>query len=77
MYVTNFCPHITPGEVQELHEATNSTPSIVVVTPEEGGTDNSPSLPTVCLDSSSPRLNMNALPRQFVQTARPPISHFS
>jgi hypothetical protein len=61
-----------PGEVQELHEATDSTPGIVVVTPDD--TDHTPPVPSVCLETDTePRTNIDYLPRHFVQTARPPF----
>lgn len=60
----------TQGEKQELHEATDSTPGIVVVTPDDDGEVGSP-IPSVCRENIGPRLNMNALPRNFVQTSRP------
>ena len=69
----NLC---STGEVQELIEATNSTPGIVVVTPEDGDSETTP---TVCRQDNSvePRLRMSALPRHLVQTTRPPLTQSS
>jgi hypothetical protein len=60
-----------PGEVHELHEATERTPGIVLVTAEDGGSD---ATPAVCREDNGPRIKMNALPRHLVQTSRPPLS---
>ena len=59
------------GEIQELHEATERTPGIVLVTAEDGGADTTPA---VCREDDGPRIKMNALPRDLVQTSRPPFS---
>ena len=72
----------TTGEAQELHEATESTPGIVVVTPSDPGKETDSLTPSVCRDEaatagSGPRMRMNALPRHLVQTARPPLSQSS
>ena len=65
------------GEVQQLHDATDSTPGIVVVTPDNPLGEEEHLVPKVCQDKathSSSRINMNALPRRLVQTSRPPLS---
>ena len=61
------------GEVKELHQATERTPGIVVVTPEEDDEHGSDIIPTVCR-RGEPGIKMNALPRHLVQTSRPPLS---
>lgn len=72
----SFSPSLL-GEVQQLHDATDTTPGIVVVTPDNPLEEEEHLVPKVCQDKtahSGGRINMNALPRHFVQTSRPPLS---
>ena len=65
-----------PGETQELIEATNTNPSIVLVAPE--GTSEEHLLPAVLRGEQAQQqqqqpIRMSALPRSVVQTSRPPL----
>ena len=66
---THTHAHTHSGESQELHVATASTPSIVVVTPE----DTEHLIPSVLRDSHEPRITLSFLPPELTHTARPSL----
>ena len=59
-----------PGDSHEVHEGSASTPSIFVVTPDDGEGDH---MPSVLRQQDSEPIRMSALPRSTVQTTRPPL----
>ena len=66
------CPVLPPpGSTQELHQGSEDTPSIVIVTPPEG----EEIIPSVLQRDGSNQqpIRMSALPSHAVQTSRPPL----
>ena len=66
--------HIYIGDSQELHEGTATTPSIVVVSPEDLEMDITPSILRE-RDSEPPSVSLASLPPELRHTARPPGTH--
>ena len=65
------CIIFLTGDCHEVHEGSPSTPSIFVVTPDDGM--ETELVPSVLRDEEEREtISMAALPRSVVQTSRPP-----
>ena len=75
---THTHTHTHTGDVHEVHEGSATTPSIVVVTPEDSELDLTPTVVRE-MQRDQPAVRISSLPSTIVHTARPPLheSHHS